>query len=55
MFLFGGTNVILSERNRTITGRGRGHWNVGEGGAGGKEDSLQVLAPWRPLIRAWQP
>ena len=32
-----GTNVILSERSRTITGRGRGFWNAGEGGAGGKK------------------
>lgn len=41
-FLFIGTNVILSERSRTITGRGRGFWNVEEGGAVGKEDRLQV-------------
>lgn len=54
-FLFIGTNVILSERSRTITGRGRGFWNVEEGGAVGKEDRLQVKAPGRPLIRDWQP
>lgn len=36
-----GTTVILSERSRTITGRGRGFGNVEEGGAVGKEDRLQ--------------
>lgn len=54
-FLFIGTNEILSETGRTITGRGRGFWNVEEGGTVGKEDRQQVKAPGRPLIRGWQP
>lgn len=36
-FLCVGTTVILSEMSRTITGRGRGFWNVEEGGTIGKK------------------
>lgn len=45
----------LIKRSRTITGRGRGFWNVEEGGALGKEVKATSEAPGRSLIRDWQP
>jgi hypothetical protein len=41
--------------SRTITGRGRGHWNAEERWGRGKEVRLQGKAQGRLLIRGWQP
>lgn len=53
-FLFGRTTVILSEKSKTITGRGRGFWNAEEGRRGERRQAGGE-APGRPLIRGWQP